>query len=94
MVGKPEVEPPHPRRCGIARTQHQQNHAQQGAIWRSSTLLATNLPFFSGRIQLPVALRVDLLLPPCQHLLQRDIAHGAVQADLVVVFRIRLPLPP
>jgi hypothetical protein len=26
-------------------------------------LLATNLPLFPGRIQLPIALRVDLLLP-------------------------------
>ena len=24
MVGKPEVEPPYPRRCGIARTHHQE----------------------------------------------------------------------
>ncbi len=48
-------------------------------------MLATNLPFFPGRIQLPVALRVDLLLPPRQHVLRRDIARGAVQADVVVL---------
>jgi len=49
-VGKPEV--------GLCP------HAQQSAIYSSSGLLATNLPLFPGRLQLPVALRVDLLLSP------------------------------
>src|SRR5215471_18423141 len=43
----------------------------------SSGLLATNLPLFPGRLQLPVALRVDLLLPPRQHFLRGDVARGA-----------------
>jgi hypothetical protein len=30
----------------------------------SSSLLTTNLPLFPRLLQLPVALRVDLLLPP------------------------------
>lgn len=29
VVGKPEVETPHPRRRAIGWTYHQQNHAQQ-----------------------------------------------------------------
>ena len=35
-----------PRGLVIARTHHQQNHAQQGAICRSSGLLASNLALF------------------------------------------------
>jgi len=33
----------------------------------ASGLLATNLPLFLGRFQLPVAPRVDILLVPRQH---------------------------
>ena len=51
----------------------------------SSGLLATNLPLRPRRIRLPVALRVDLLLPPRQHVLRGDVTRGAVQADVVVV---------
>src|SRR2546425_2056561 len=79
MVGKPEVEPPHP-------------HAQQGAIYASSGLLAMNLPLFPGRLQLPVAPRMDVLLPPRQHVLRRDVARGAVQADVVVQLRDQTPI--
>ena len=32
MVGNPEVEAAHARRCGIARTHHQQNHALLGVV--------------------------------------------------------------
>jgi hypothetical protein len=42
-------------------------HAQQSVIHASSGLLATSLPLFPSRIQLPVALRADVLLPPRQH---------------------------
>jgi hypothetical protein len=42
-------------------------HPQQSAINASCGVLSTNLPLFSGRFQLPVALRADLLLPPRQH---------------------------
>jgi hypothetical protein len=48
-------------------------------------LAATNLPLLLRRLQLPVVLRVDLLLPPRQHVLRRDVARGAVQADVIVV---------
>src|ERR1051326_6370960 len=63
------------------------------AIYSSSSLLATKLPLFPGRLQLPVALRVDLLLPPCQHVLRCDIARRAVQAD-VVMFNIAFDQTP
>jgi hypothetical protein len=57
----------------------------------SSGLLATNLPLLSRRLQLQVAIRVDFLLPPREHVLRRDVARGAVQPDVVVVVpRIRL----
>jgi hypothetical protein len=54
-------------------------------ICESGGLPATNLPLLPRRLQLPVVLRVDLLLPPCQHVLRRDVACGAVQADVIVV---------
>ncbi len=38
--------------------------------------------------------RVDLLLPPRQHVLRRDIADGAVQADAVVVIHVALDQTP
>src|SRR5215813_5755818 len=37
---------------------------------------------FRGRLQLPVALRVDLLLTTSKHVLRRDIANGTVQAEM------------
>src|SRR5947207_481550 len=64
IVGKPEVEPTHP-------TPNKRDS--------SSGLLPTNLPLFPGGLQLPVPFRVDLLLPPPQHVLRRDVANGAVQ---------------
>ena len=39
-------------------------------------MLATNLPLPPRRLQLPVALRVDLLLPPSQHVLRCDVARS------------------
>ena len=50
-------------------------------ICESGSLPATNLPLLPRLLQLPVALRVDLLLPPRQRVLRRDVARGAVQAD-------------
>ena len=51
-------------------------------------LLATILPLLPCRLQLLVALRVDLLAPPRQHVLRRDVTRGAVQADVVVVVHV------
>ena len=51
-------------------------------------MLATTLPLFSGRLQLPISLGVDLLLTPRQHALWCDVADGAVQADVVVVAHV------
>jgi hypothetical protein len=31
---------------------------------------------------------VDLLLPPRQHVLRRDVSRGTVQPDVVVVFHV------
>ena len=74
MVGHPEVEPPHP--------------APKSVIYSSSGLLATNLPLLSRRLQLSVPLRVDLLLSRGEHVPRRDVARGAVQADVVVVVHV------
>ena len=38
-------------------------------------------------LQLPVALRVDLLLTAGEHVLRRDVANGTVQAGVVVQLR-------
>jgi IS6 family transposase len=43
--------------------------AEQIAIYASTGWLATNPPLFPGRLQLPVAFRVDVLLAPRQHVL-------------------------
>jgi hypothetical protein len=56
----------------------------------SSGLPTTNLPLLPRRVQLPIALRKDLLLPPRQHAHRRNIADGAVQPDLVVVANVAL----
>jgi hypothetical protein len=64
---------------------------------RNSTtrlLQASNLPLLSGRLQLPIALRVDLLLAPGEHVLRGDVACGAVQSDVVVAVNISLHQTP
>ena len=71
----PVVDPPHPA-------------PNKSTIYASSGLLAASLPLLPGRLQLSVALRLDLLLPSCQHVLRRDVARGAVQADGVVVVHV------
>ena len=57
----------------------------KSGIYSSSGLLSPNLPLFSGHLQLPVALRVYLLLPPRQQILWRDVTNRAVQANVVVL---------
>ena len=54
----------------------------------SRSLLPTNLTLFSCLLQLPISLRVDLLLTPGEHVLRRDVANGTVQADIVVMFHV------
>jgi hypothetical protein len=53
-----------------------------------SGLLAANLPLLPSRLQLPVPLSVDFLLPPSEHVFRRDVARGAVQTDVVVVVHV------
>ena len=60
----------------------------------SRSLAPTNLPLFPDRLQLPISLCVDLLLPPRQHVLRRDAADGAVQADGVVMLDVTLHQTP
>ena len=67
-----------------------QGTSSKHAICSSSGLLATNLPLLPRRLQLPVALGVDLMQPPRQHVLRRDVARGAVQSDVVVVVHVTL----
>src|ERR1700726_3243636 len=61
---------------------------------RSRSLLPTNLPLFSRRLQLPIPLGVDLLLTPGEHVLRRDVANRAVQADVVVMLDVALHQTP
>jgi hypothetical protein len=46
-------------------------------------LVATSLSLLPRRLQLPVPLGVDLRLTPGEHVLRRDVANRAVQADIV-----------
>jgi len=57
-------------------------------------LLAATLTLLSGGFQLAVALRVDLLLTPRQHVLRRDVAGGTVQALVVVTLYVALDQTP
>ena len=50
--------------------------------------LATNLSLLPCLLQLPVALRMNLLLPPSEHVIRRDVARGAVQTDVVVMLNL------
>jgi len=52
------------------------------------------LALLSGGIQLAVAVGIDLLLTPRQHILRRDVAGGTVQADVVVMLHITLYQAP
>jgi hypothetical protein len=54
----------------------------------SRGLLTTTLPLLPRRLQLPISLGLDLLLPPGEHVLRRDVSDGAVQADFVVVVQV------
>ena len=60
----------------------------------SRGLLSTALPLLPGRFQLAVAFRVNLLLPPRQHVVRRDVAGGTVQADVVVMVHVALDQTP
>jgi hypothetical protein len=62
-------------------------------IW-PALLPAVLLPHFPDCLQLPVALRVDLLAPLRQHVLWGDVARGAFQADVVVVVNVTLCQTP
>jgi hypothetical protein len=60
-----------------------QDNQQSRANRTSGGLLAATLALPPRRLQLPVALRVDRLLPPSEHVLRRDVADGAVQSDVL-----------
>src|SRR3954469_3437807 len=60
----------------------------------SRGLLPTNLPLFSCPLQLPISLRMDLLLTAGEPVLRRDVANGTVQADIVVMLDVALHQPP
>jgi hypothetical protein len=53
-----------------------------------AAFLPTNLPLPPRLLQLPVAPRVDLPLPPSPHILGCDVARRAVQANIVVVVHV------
>lgn len=62
-----------------------------GRLCSSGRMLAATLPLLSGRFQLAVAFCVDLLLPAY---LRRDVAGGAVQADVIVVVHVAFDQTP
>src|SRR4051794_35315677 len=64
------------------------------ALRSSRGLLTTNLPLFSGLLQLPIPLGMDLLLMPGEHVLRRDIANRTVQANVVVMLDVALHQSP
>jgi hypothetical protein len=51
-----------------------------------------NLPLFSRLLQLSVSLGMDLLLTTGEHVLRRDVANGAIQADIVLQLRDQTPI--
>ena len=60
----------------------------------SRGLLATNLPLFPRRLQLPIPLGLNLLLMPGEHVLRRDVSDGAVQTHVVAVLHVTLHQTP
>jgi len=52
--------------------------------------LSPKLPLLASRLQLAVALGVDLCLSPRKHVVGRHIAYGAVQPDVVIAIYILL----
>jgi hypothetical protein len=49
---------------------------------------------FSGLLQLPIPLGMDLSLTPGEHVLRRDVADGNVQADVVEMLDVALHQTP
>src|SRR5208337_5191993 len=64
------------------------------AFRSSRSLLPTKLPPFPRLLQLPVALGVDLLSPPRQHVLRSEVADGAIQPNVVVMLDVALHQSP
>src|SRR5713101_3405351 len=60
----------------------------------SRSLLPTNLPLLSRRLQLPIPIGVNLLLSARQHVLWCDVAGGTVQANVVVMLDVALHQTP
>jgi hypothetical protein len=60
----------------------------------SRVVLPTNLPPFSGSLQLQIPLGMDLRLTPGEHVLRRDVANRVVQANLVVMLDVVLHQTP
>src|SRR6516165_4951837 len=56
--------------------------------------LAAILPLFPRRLQFPIPLLVNLLLPPGEHVLGRDVPDGAVQTHVVVMLHVALDQTP
>ncbi len=84
VITRPDVDPPRPHgEVRLHGTTHQQQGAQRRAHRRSSGLLAPNLPLLPRRLHLPVALGVDLLPPPRQQVLRRDVARALFRRMLL-----------
>jgi len=57
---------------------------------RVSCLSPSQLALLASLLQLAVALGVDLCLSPCEHIVWRHVADGAVQPDIAVTAHIQL----
>jgi hypothetical protein len=68
--------------------------ADSASTFSSCSLPATNPPLFSRLLQLPIPLRMDLLLTPGEHVLRRDVADVTVQANVVVMLDIAIHQSP
>src|ERR1017187_4635020 len=79
---------------GLAARSGTRTCRRLGRFRSSRGLPAATLPLSPGRFQLSISLSMDLLLPPRQHVLRRDVADGTVQTDVVVVLDVALHQTP
>ena len=56
--------------------------------------LAAILPLFLRRVQLPIPSGMNRLLSSSEHVLWRDVANGAVQANVVVMLNVAVHEAP
>lgn len=73
---------------------HYSDCPETGLLRSPRGRLAANRLLLPRRLQSAVTFRVDLLLPPSQHVLRREVAYGAVQSDVAVMLDVPLHQAP